>query len=254
MPTKKVSKKTEAKKKPVAKKSLMPMEIKIAVTDDRAAIQAKLTTLAHQGTKEALNEIADFILKTEDADLRDFAEMALDEAEFLYYSPVNEQEEKDLLVAKMIKEHDEQLFSLISRYDCAKLELEKLEIEKDIDRKVCGVSKKGQEVKSESRFSAEYYAIVKEKMEKIEADIDYESAWIKEAEKMIKTEKFKDFPVDVLDKLHFDGEEGSLWEDDLADLDDDDDDEDCCCDECCSECGHGMDDLNDLIKPTNMPF
>jgi hypothetical protein len=221
MPTKKSKSKIVVAKKKVAmkKKNNNIAKISINLPEDKETVQRKLTALAHSGTKDALEKISEFIIKTEDKDLRGFAQCAYDEAEFFYYSPENESQEKELLVAKMLKFHNDKLRKLLNRVDSARYELRELEIEREIDKKIfksAHRSEKGWGYEEPSRFSEDYCMIVRNKLTEIEADIEYESAWIKEAEKMIKTEKFKNLPDDFFDHMHFDGEGGIFWTDEMG--------------------------------------
>lgn len=258
MPTKKSKNKIVAAKKNVAakKKNNNTEEIVFDLSEDKETIQKKLTTLAHSGTKSALEKISEFIIKTDNADLRGFAQCAYDEAEWWYYSPENNEQEKELLVAKMLKFHSDKLWKLLSRADSAKYELRELEIEREIDKKIfksAHKSEKGWGFEEPSRFSEDYYTMVRHKLIELEADIEYESAWVKEAEKMIKTEKFKNLPGDFFDHMHFDGEGGTFWTDEMGmDYDEPRIEHDPLCD-CGDDCDCDEDEVseNDIIE---IPF
>jgi hypothetical protein len=219
VPTKKQKNKNVAEEKSATKKITNKSVINIDLSENRETIQRKLTTLAHSRKKEALDKISDFITKTKDKDLRGFAQCAYDEAEFRYYSPENDEQEKKLLIAKLLKYHNDKLWKLMSRADSAKYELRELEIERGIDQKIFKAAHKtlkGWGYEEPGRFSEDYCTIVKHKLAEIEVDIEYESAWLREAEKMIKTEKFKNLPSDFFEHMHFNGEGGTFWTDEMG--------------------------------------
>lgn len=98
---------------------------------------AELNSLAHAGTKEAIIKLRKFIASEKNEDLRGYAECALDEAEFFYYSPQNEKEEKEFRLAKIIWRRENNLFDRQAKLGAAKLELEELDLDREINQKVC---------------------------------------------------------------------------------------------------------------------
>ena len=89
----------------------------------------ELVALAHQGTMESIKKISDFTKTAKNKNLKAMAEIAKDEAEYFYYSPTSEQEEKDLLLAKIIRDREDHLtMDLKCQAGAAKFELEKLDL------------------------------------------------------------------------------------------------------------------------------
>lgn len=131
----------------------------------------------------------------------------------MHYTPQNEREEKELLLAKMIKDKEDRLDNLMAKADNAKFEIEKLDIDREVYKKIVAKNKN-----YEYWFSEDYYTTVKNKLAGLEEDIAYETLWIKEAEKLFKTEKYKNIPADFFYHFHFDGEGGTFWEDDRDDF------------------------------------
>jgi hypothetical protein len=146
----------------------------------------------------------------------DFPDVTYEDKDFLKYVPTNEQEERDLLIAKLIFEKENLIESLLQKADSAKFEIERLGIEKEIEYKIVKIKNEDQ---FESRFSEDYLMIVESKLQAIEDDIAHWSLWISEAEKMIGAEKYKNVPGWFFDSFHFEGEEGSFWEEDYSECD-----------------------------------
>lgn len=176
--------------------------------------EKQLIKLAHEGSEKSLKKISEIAAKTKDGGLIKFAGFAYDEGEFLRYAPKNEREEKELLLAKMIKDKEDYVDTLMMKADSAKLEIKKLDLDREVYEKILAKNKE-----YEYWFSEDYYMTVKNKLAELEEDMSYESLWIAEARKSIKTEKYKNIPVDFFYHFHFDGEGGSFWEDGSDNLD-----------------------------------
>lgn len=201
----------------MAKNSKKRKKSKKAGTSAKGAknkAEKQLIKLAHEGSKESLKKISKIAAKSKDDGLKKFAGFAYDEGEFLHYTPRNKREEKELLLAKMIWEKEERLDSLMLKVDNAKFEIRKLDLEREIYQKILAKNKN-----YEYWFSEDYYTTVKNRLVELEDDMTYESMWIAEAQKLIKTEKYKNIPAGFFYHFHFDGEDGILWEDSLSGLD-----------------------------------
>jgi len=190
---------------------------KVAATAEKAKNKTKkqLIKLAHESSEESLKKISEIVAETKDGELKKFAGFAYDEGEFLYYTPQNEREEKELLLAKMIWEKEDRLDNLMAKADNAKFEIRKLDLDREVYQKILAKNKN-----YEYWFSEDYYTTVKNKLAELEEDMAYESLWVAEARKSIKTEKYKNIPADFFYHFHFDGESGTFWEDGLDGLDD----------------------------------
>jgi hypothetical protein len=217
MPAKKSKNKIAVKNKSAVKKKIeKAQEINIDSAEDSEIIQQKLTTLAHFGTKDSLTKISEFIATTLDEDLRGFARCAYDEAEFFYYSPENDQEEKEFLIAKMIKEKDDNLLKLEMKAEDIRFDLKELEIDREVNKKMLANSKnKAEKEEWKYLFSEDHFICTQNELAAIESDINYEYAWIAEAEKLIKTEKFKNLPENFFEHVHFDGENKTSNKDEI---------------------------------------
>lgn len=170
----------------------------------------ELDELARKGTVEAIEKIEDFVAKEQNWEIRGWAELALSEAKRCYYSPSNEREENDFLLAKMISERESRNLDILGRIDAAKLELRRLALKKS----VCDRLKK-KEKDSEYGFSEDYRITVRGRLSELENELSYGASWIAEAKKMIKNKKFKDMPPDVMESIHLGGEGNNFWVDEM---------------------------------------
>jgi len=179
---------------------------------------SQLLSWAHEGSEASLKKLSDFIIKEKDKDLREFAQLAYDEAEYLYYSPRNEKEEQEFLLAKMVHERDTRLWELLSKADAAKLELQRLDADRRVHHKIMLDLKKQRPKTSiaeewQYRFSEDYCQTVQHRLQELEADIVYESAWLAVAKGMITTKRFLKIPAEFWEHVHWDGEGDTFWVD-----------------------------------------
>lgn len=171
----------------------------------------ELDVLAQEGTVEAIRKIEDFVAKEQNWEIKGWAELALSEAKRCYYSPRNEHEENDFLLAKMIDEQESKNLDILGKIDAAKLELRQLALKKS----VCDRLKK-EEKDSEYGFSEDYRTTVRSRLSELENELSFGSSWIAEAKKMIKNKKFKDIPQDVMASIHLGGEGNNFWVDEMS--------------------------------------
>lgn len=195
-------------KKPVSKKSFANSKKKVSKKSDEV-LKNEIMNLAHLGTKEGLQKISEKIDEIKDEDLKDFARLAYEEGEMFYYFPESEQEEKDLLLAKMIYDTEELADKLFQKVQNAEFKLNKLELDRAVYKKILK-SKKNQKFKQ--LFNEEYYKIAKNELSEMVEELDYKLLWVEEAKKMIKNEKYNEIPASVFECLHFD-EEDDFYDD-----------------------------------------
>jgi len=176
----------------------------------------QLVALAHQGTQKSIKEISNFTERTKDKNLKAIAEIAKGEAEYFHYSPANKQEEKDLLLAKIISEREDHLImDLECQAGAAEFELERLDLERTVHKKLLKSLPKTKQHDWQYYFSEDYYQTVVNRLEEIEKDIDYENKWIETAKKLIKTKKYLSLPPDFFRHYHWDYEGMDFWPDDI---------------------------------------
>ena len=193
--------KKKISKQKVHKLDLIQGENKIAYLHD----------LAHGGNEESIKKLKKIIETDPDEQVRETAKIALDEAEYFYYSSNNEKEEKEFLLLKMVQCKEDRLFALEMKADTVKFELGKLDLDRIVDDKVMKNNPKMKDWPL--GFSLDYYTTVKNKLEDVKMEIEYLTAWISAAKKMITTKRYKTIPEAALRDVHFDAE-GDIWEDD----------------------------------------
>lgn len=173
---------------------------------------------AHEGTKEAVEKLERFIQETHDDDARIMAEIALDEARFNYLSPNNAQEDRDLELAFLIVDKEEQLCNLQEKVDAAQRELALLEIEKEVHDALIASANKTRKEAWKYNFSEDYLMIVKGRRDELQDEALYTHAWLAQARKLIKTDKYQNLPQGALDGWHHFSDGVSFWDDDDDDL------------------------------------
>jgi len=165
--------------------------------------------LAHNGDLATIKKLKQIITTDKDNDNVGYAKIALEEAEYFYYSSNNKKEEKEFLLLKMIQQKEDHLFDLELKADTIEFELGKLDLDRMVSDKVLANNPKMKELPY--GFSPDYYTMVKGKLADVESEIEYLTAWISTAQKMITTERYKNIPDEVVRHTHFDAE-GDFWE------------------------------------------
>lgn len=192
------------------------------MTKNDKDVRSWLIEMAHKADKEAITKIGEFMEETDEPDLYEWAKLAWEEAVYLYYTPENEDEIYDNSLARLVYQHEDILFESDMQREFAEEELVNQKIEKEVSE---ALQKKNIENQEEREmYSAEYCDVLEEDSKEYKAQVEYEQAWLEQAEIMFKTEKFKDIPFEVAEFLY------------SEDLDDEDCcDEDCCDEDCCDE-------------------
>jgi hypothetical protein len=209
------------------------------------SLYPELDKLVHQGTAESLKKIDEYIRKCGPGEKRDFAEMAREEAEFWYYSPRNEKDEKEYVLAKVIRKYENNVSRLEIKMMAAEAELKRLAWEKNIHDKLM---KKLDAKKREAwkyNYIEDFSLMTKRRLAELKDSVDYDKAWIAEARKMITLKKYTNIPDRVFASIFADDDLGSCWDDDCECKEDEDDD--------CPSCPHC--DSDDVVPELNeIPF
>lgn len=184
---------------------------------------------AHEGTKQSVQNLERFIEETKDDNLRGMARIALDESNFNHLSPNNKQEEEDFELASMIADEQERLFRLQEKLEAAEHELALLDIKKKVHEALIAHSNKEHKEAWKYNFSEDFKSMVIMRRDELQEEALYLDAWIEQARKLIKTDKYKNLPYGSLDCFHSFLEGVSFWDDDFDDGEDDDEDEDEVC-------------------------
>ncbi|MFH1946788.1 MAG: hypothetical protein ABIJ23_01360 [Candidatus Magasanikbacteria bacterium] len=241
-------KKTTSKVLSVKKKDVGS---KVSLLNGSEAIHTQLQQWAHTGNEESLKKLENFIAKEENKDLRFYATLAYGEAQYFYYGPQNEKEEREFELARLIKKEDEYLWKLINESERLECKIGKQKIEEAVFKRL--LKKQNEKMKTawQHRYIGDVMGLER-RLQKVKEDIEYQIAWLKEARAMITTKRYQNIPDDVFEHMHTDFGEGACWTDDMSccgsnycDCDDDCcdcDEEDCCCPHCGSDDAVEIDD------------
>jgi len=186
------------------------------------AYRFEIDAKVHNPTRESLQELKNYIANEKDEEKRGYAEIAYDEAEFWYYSPINDKEESELLLVKMIREKEDQIFDQQMKVDAAKFELEKYAFDKKIHVRILKSQSKKQAEKWKYNYMDDFTFSIENRLIELGDSIAYDEEWLKQAKKVITTERYKDLPADYFCHNHFDFDGVSPWDDDPEECK-------CCC-------------------------
>lgn len=174
---------------------------KIAVAEKELS-SSELQKLAHAGTKEAVAKIEKYAKAEKDPEKHAYAEMALEECEFLFYQPTNEKEEEEFLLCELIRRREKHIDSQTMKIDGLELELEKSAIDGKVHEKVLTKHKNKQE-EWKYNWMPDFVAREARELEETKESIAYNEAWVAEAKKMITTTRYKNMPARYLERFSF---------------------------------------------------
>ncbi|GEM_PF-1018113 len=210
--------------------------------DFSAVDMPQLIDWAHEGTKDSLDKLTSFIIETNNTELREFANIAYGEAEYFYYSPKNKQEERDLELAFLIHEREEHLIKLLAEADRLSVLIKKDKLEQEIYDSLMKKQNTKKKVEWQYRYMGDIHGC-QARLQEVEEDIEYESAWLKEALGMMKTKRYENLPESVFEHMRL-SESGSFWIDDMGGFAEN------CCDISCPHCGsHNTVEIDDQVHP-----
>jgi len=199
--------------------------------------QIELNKLAHEGTKEAIAKIKAYIKSEKDCEKKAYAEMALEECEFLYYQPRNEKEEQDFELCRLINKYKRHIDDLEVETDIIREGLARFKLEQDVHKQVLARNKNRKEA-WQYHCMDDFVASDKNRLMEIMDDIAYKKAWVEAAEKMIFSARYKGgMPKRQLSHFCF-GDNRYV----------DDGGCDCCADGSCPDCqeDYDMGDIKDM--------
>jgi len=156
-------------------------------------------TLAHLPTKRA-QELLDKFGKSERANEVQWMECAMDEGQFHYLSPTNEQEGRDYLALKVMQEIEDEIIDLQVKYDELRIEFDKQEIEHEA---ILELIKQGELDEDEALGFHDYKIIQEADMEELVQQIAVKEKTFAQIKKSIKTERYKDVDMMYMRHIHF---------------------------------------------------
>lgn len=181
----------------------MAKKITKSVVLKKGLTSSELQKLAQSGTKEAIAKIEKYIKAEKDIDKRNYAEMMLEECEFVYYEPTNEKEDDEFMLCALITMREQNLDNLFVREDAIKMRLAKLALEKKVHDKVLSKNKSKQDA-WQYNWMQDFVMMEEGDLQAVGDEIAYEEAWIAEARKMITTKRYKTIPAHYLEHFDFD--------------------------------------------------
>lgn len=194
---------------------------------------SELSKLARQGTKEAIARIEKYLNAETDAEKKYAAKEALKECAFKFYEPKNDKEGREFTLSRLIIDRKGEALSLMDRIVKLEAKIDKFRLEQDVHKKVLSANKDRKE-DWKYRYIDDIVSFESGKLAELKDDLEYSQAWIKTAEKMITTPRYKGgIPEEVIEQAVFDFDDDSYDELDS-----------CCTDGCdCDEndcCGNGL--------------
>lgn len=165
-----------------------------------------LQKLANTGTKEAIAKIEQYLKLEKDEEKRAYAEMALEECEFIYYQPMNEKEDQEFMLSELIRRRKLDLEDLMMEAGAVQMKMDKLMLEKKVHDRIIAKNKDKKEV-WQYNYIPDLLFSEKEALQQLADVIAYEEAWIAEAKKMITTARYKNIPDHHLEHFSFEFDE-----------------------------------------------
>ncbi|QTA87741.1 hypothetical protein [Desulfonema magnum] len=156
-------------------------------------------TLAHLPTKQAQDILIRF-RESRRASEVEWLDCAVEEGDFLYLSPTNEQEERDYLALKVMQEMWDETIELQVKHDEVRLELDMLEIRYEA---IKSLVKKG-EIEETEAIGLENYKIFRtSEMETLARDISVKEKIFDQIKASIRTAKYKEVDPTSMRHVHF---------------------------------------------------
>jgi len=201
------------------KKACLRRQVKVP----SKALEQKVKKLVLAGTQESLWALEKLARDVESPEEENYVELMLDEAQFQFYAPKNEQEKNDLRLAKMIMDRDEQFWNMDMKAESAASKLENLAFDKKVHERVMA-SKDGKKHKDwQYNYCHDFETIVRQREAELRDRLAYEASWVCEAKMMLKTEKYLELPFDFFENNIFFADDNRFWEDADDDVGGDDD-------------------------------
>lgn len=156
-------------------------------------------TLAHLPTKEAQDLLEKF-RRSERASEVGWLECAVDEGQYLYLSPTNDQEERDFLALKVIQEIEDKTLELQMEWDDLKLGLDKLKIQEEATQELI---RQGELDADEALGFETVRMIDEDKMTKLADEMAVNEKIMKQIRASITTERYKNVDTMQMRHVHF---------------------------------------------------
>jgi len=157
-------------------------------------------TLAHLPSKEA-QEMLRIFGESERADEVEWLECAVDEGQFHYISPQNEEERRDFLALKVMQELENEIVDLEVKHDGLGLEFEKKDIEHEAVKILVEKGEIGPELDSALHACKIH---TQTKMKDVADQISVKEKIFRQIKKSISTERYKNINLMDIRNIHMD--------------------------------------------------
>lgn len=152
--------------------------------------EAELDKLVESGTKEAQAAIKQYLKAEKDEEKRELAQRALAACEAQYFEPQNAKEEQEFILCKLISMRERELVELEEEAVQSELELDKLALEKKVHEQVMAKHKDKQQAWAD-HWIEDMRQAEKNNLKAIEEDLEYQTAWVAAAKRMITVPRYK---------------------------------------------------------------
>lgn len=156
-------------------------------------------TLAHLPTKRA-QELLEKFRQSERAGEVEWLECAVEEGEFHYLSPTNEQEGRDYLALKVMQEIEDEIIDLQVQHDECEIAFRKSQIEQEA---ILELIKNGELDEEAAAEFEDENQIFKSEMEDLQEQINVKEKVFDQIKKSIKTERYKNVDLMHMRHVHF---------------------------------------------------
>lgn len=156
-------------------------------------------TLAHLPTKQAQDLLARF-KTSKRASLVCWLETAVEEGQYHYLSPLNDQEERDYLALKVMQEIEDQVIEMETECSGYRHELSKMEIQFEAMRELIA---RGELSEDEMAGAHDYRLWIENRIEDLEQKIAVKEKIQEQILKSVKTERYQALDPTYMRDIHW---------------------------------------------------
>ncbi|MBT4722323.1 hypothetical protein HN958_04855 [Candidatus Falkowbacteria bacterium] len=205
----------------------MKKEKKVAVCEQQEKTKVQLTvdSLIQNSDKDGLKKLRNLEHSAKQECDREYARLMRENAEFYYYMPQNDREWSELLSVRMIRFRENRLEKLIERIRAVNYNMQEHAFDKKVHARVLKSANKEEKENWKYNYMDDIAIWEQGRLEKFENETAYNSKWIEESKKLIKTKRYHELPDDYFINNKFDFQLVSGWEDEFDDCSECN----CCC-------------------------
>jgi hypothetical protein len=205
----------------------MKKEKNLAVREqqEKTKIQLKVDSLMPNPDKDGLKKLRNLERTAKQECDREYARLMREDAEFYYYLPQNDREWSELLYIRMIRFRESRLAKFTERIRAVNYNMQEHAFDKKVHARVLKGANQEEKENWKYNYMDDIVIWEQSRLEKFEDEVDYNSKWIEESKKLIKTKRYHELPGDYFINNKFDFQLVAAWEDEF---------DDCCeCNCCC---------------------